>query len=90
MTWLDTQPQEKVATALARYRTTPSMHTHDGGDERFGLWLALVNNRLIRTVGLGLFDLGDWPIRDAYDNGDSPSEAARLALSYDDTYGALA
>src|SRR5687768_14909274 len=96
-TWVDQQEANdpnKITTALASYRANRDSRfsrvaEHDGGDDRFGLWLALVDNRLTRAVGVGLFDLGDWPIRDSFESGDSPREAALIALESDDTYAAL-
>jgi hypothetical protein len=95
MTWIDdreAQEPEKIRAALANYaerRSTLRVAEHDGGDDRFGLWLALVDARITRRVGLGLFDLGDWNIRDAYDSGSSPADAAQEALESDDTYAAM-
>lgn len=92
-TWIDSQPAEKIEAALQRMREHPERFertsAYAGGDERFGLWLALVNKRLSNAVGLGLFDLGDWNIRDAYDDGMSPREAAAETLRNDDTYSVL-
>jgi hypothetical protein len=96
-TWIDQQEQSdpnKITTALTAYRAHRAgkfarVADQDGGDERFGLWLALVDNRITRAVGVGLFDLADWPIRDSYESGDSPTEAALIALESDDTYAAL-
>jgi hypothetical protein len=99
-TWIDTREQQdpqKIADALASYRrhkaagTGPAARVgeHDTGDERYGLWLALVDARLSRAVGVGLFDLGDWNMRDAYEDGMSPRDAAHETLAQDDTYSAL-
>jgi hypothetical protein len=92
MTWLDTQDTGKVQEWQAAYRTLASLshiREYDGGDERFGVWLALVNARLTRGVGVGLFDLADWNMRDAYEDGMSPREAALEALRNDDTFAGL-
>jgi hypothetical protein len=94
-TWLDQREAEepaKVAAALANYakrRDTLRAAAHDNGDDRFGLWLAMVDMRVQRRVGLGLFDLGDWPMYDAYAAyaaGASPKDAAEQALASDDIY----
>ena len=55
-------------------------------DKQFALWLALVNRQLLRRVGLGLFDLGDFNARDCFDSGASPAQGAQDALEADDTY----
>lgn len=90
MSWLDTQPEDKVAQALAkREGATDRAASYSGGDARFGLWLALVDSKVSRAVGLGLFDLGDCNLRDMYDDDMGPTAAAREALSQDDTYSAL-
>lgn len=94
-TWVDTreaEEPEKIRAALANYRErrkTPQLRRvseYDGGDDRFGLWLALVDARIGRRVGVGLFDLADWNMRDAYDDGSSPKDAAQQALESDDLY----
>lgn len=94
MSYLDTLDQGKVQASILLMRANPERFEHvtryAGGDERFGLWLALVDQRLSRTFGIGLFDLADWPIRDAYDDGLSPKDAAQLALDSDDLYAGLA
>lgn len=59
------------------------------GDSKFAIWLAAVDTKVQRVAGVGLFDLGDWLIRDAYDSGFTPTEAAREALAQDDTFGGL-
>lgn len=94
-TWVDmreAEEPEKIRAALANYRErrdTPQLRRvseYDGGDDRFGLWLALVDARIVRRVGVGLFDLADWNMRDAYEGGSSPAEGAREALESDDLY----
>ena len=89
MTWLDEQDAGKVDAALAKLRSTERGRTHiveAGGDERFGLWLALVDQRMLRLIGLGYRDISDWRWADAYEDGYSPRDAAREALESDDTY----
>jgi hypothetical protein len=73
-------------TALAR-KVKGFRDNYAHGDAEFALWMALVDHNLARKVGLGLFDLADWPMRDAFDDGMSPSEAAQEALRSDDTFG---
>ena len=60
------------------------------GNLYFGVWLALTDRRVQRRVGLGLLDLADAPLRDWFDDGIQPSEAASLVLAADDTFGGAA
>ena len=46
------------------------------GDESFGLWLHIVDRRMLRTVGLTHTDLPDQPWRDEYDAGTDPVDYA--------------
>lgn len=86
-TWLDKQDPVKVESVLTLYRERqPRVSQYAHGDERFGVWLYLVDRVLTGMIGVGLFDLADWNIRDAYDDGLSPGEAAREAMRNDDTY----
>jgi hypothetical protein len=97
MTWIDVreaQEPDKIRAALADYATRRGttlrrVGEYDGGDDRFGLWLALVDARIVRRVGVGLFDLADWNMRDAYESGASPREAAQEALESDDLYASF-
>ena len=87
---LERRDPRKVAADLETYRTKrPSVSEYDTGDERFGLWMAYVNARLLRSVGVGLFDLADWNMRDAYDGGASPKDGAQEALESDDLYASF-
>lgn len=77
-----------TGTRLAA-RVAEIKDTYAGGDAEFALWLSLIDFRLQRSVGVGLFDLADWPMRDAFDDGMSPREALQEALRNDDTFGGL-
>jgi hypothetical protein len=46
----------------------------------FDYWLQRVNAYLVRKCGLGSDDLPDWCYRDAFDDGYTPSEAAREVI----------
>lgn len=93
MTWIDVQDPAKVESSLTQLKATDRgrhiIEHYAGGDERFGLWLALADRRMTRAVGVGFSDISDWRWRDAYDEGYTPSEAAREALASDDTYAAM-
>lgn len=70
MTWIDEQPTEKIAAALEKYRADESPIIRECkdaafGNESYGLWLALANVAMIRAVGLGVWDIGDWSWSDA-------------------------
>ncbi len=49
-------------------------------DKCFAAFMQKVDAYLSRRVGLVSADLADYCYRDAYDDGDSPAEAARAAL----------
>lgn len=87
-TWVDMQDQDKVGRAIAALRERSPSYVDDmaDGDERFALWLANVDHRMSRMVGLTHRDIGDWGWRDAYEAGESPRDAAREGLRNDDTY----
>jgi len=89
MTWLDTQPTDKVDAALADYVKMGRPMAGHTDDDRFGLWLLLVDRKISRFAGIGLFDLADTNSRDAYEAGESPKEHAREALASDDTFSAM-
>lgn len=96
MTWLDTLPAAKVEGALAKARENNFtragrnfLEMAGGNDERFALWLMLADNAVSRFAGVGAFDLEDYLWRDAFDNGDSPRQAARDALANDETFSHL-
>ena len=71
-TWLDTQPTTIIRCALAA-DTAPE----DGTDQRYGLWLELVDLHLdqLRADRSGL----EWEWRRAYEDGWSPRTAAFAA-----------
>ena len=46
----------------------------------FDQWMQEVNRAVEHLVGLSADDLPDWNYRDAYDDGASPSSAARQAI----------
>lgn len=47
------------------------------GDLDFATWLTLVDASTSVRLGVSLFDLDeDYPLREAYDNGESPIEIA--------------
>lgn len=86
MSWIDDQPADKIDAALVKYRADTSIWSQDprsdsNGDERYGLWLMLVNVKMMRLVGIGYHDIEDWTWADAYEDGMSPSEAVREALA---------
>ena len=95
MTWMTDQRErqgvEKVDGAVADFAARNADYVRDyaNGNPEFGLWLALVDRRMGRAVGVTHRDIADWTWHDAFDDGVSPSEAAREALAADDTFGAL-
>lgn len=89
--WLSTKDPASVQDGVDRMRDRPDGRhmQYARGDARFALWLALVDRRVGRMVGLSLFDLADVTLRDWFDDGMSPREAAEEALANDDTFAAF-
>jgi len=56
--------------------TTNRITAFDG----FTAWMAKVNAHMVKYCTMGADDLPDWNYRDAYDDGMSPSQAARSAI----------
>lgn len=90
MSWLtENKSMDEITGALEQLRGTElyaQAVDYAGGDEWFGLWLWLVNRRVSRAAGVSLWDLGDCMLRDAYDAGVSPAQAARDALAGDELF----
>jgi len=50
------------------------------GDQGFADWLRKVDAAVMARVGVGVFDLPDFLLRDEYDFGTDPVEAAEMAI----------
>ena len=57
-----------------------------GGHIGFEAWLIVADREVSRKAGVGLLDLPDVALRDWYDDGITPREAAELALENDDCF----
>lgn len=87
--WLDHQPQEKIDAALVKFRRNPRYQRYlddYNGDERFALFMALVDRRLLGMVGLTAMDMADFPSWDCYESGMSPADAAMECLYEQDGF----
>jgi hypothetical protein len=84
---------DKVLTAMNRMRETEFgrkyMATNAPNDPAFAVWLMIVDRDLQKQFQVGHRDLSDWAWRDAFDNGTSPKDAAKQALSDDDLFGSI-
>jgi hypothetical protein len=94
-TWIDKQDQTEVDRLIQQMRDSDTgweYMTYANGDERFALWLRLVDRRIQRMSGgvICLLDLGDFPSRDSYDEGLSPREGVDVLREYDDLFDAFA
>jgi hypothetical protein len=56
------------------------MTTTTGTTDTFGKWMRAVDVAVMRVIGLSIHDLADQPFRDWYEDGITPTQAARLAL----------
>lgn len=89
-TWIDKLPAAKLGPALAQLGEHADRYAdhlrYADGDDRFALWLALVDKRVWQLSGhaVSLFDLADWNSRDEYEAGTSPVRGAYEALANDD------
>jgi hypothetical protein len=56
-----------------------------GGDCIFMQWLSEVDNILMESIGLGVFDIADKPWRRAFDDHQEPHEAVgyQVEISHD-------
>lgn len=63
---------------------TDEIRDYADGDQDFANWLTLVDGALRARLGVGLFDLEDFPLRDAFDLGEDPVEVAyEIALAHE-------
>ena len=60
-----------------------SLRDYAGGDSAFYHWLVQVDHEVQSRVGVSLLDLPDLLLRDLYDDGTTPAEAAREAIFLD-------
>lgn len=49
-------------------------------DEKFDVWMAKVDAAVEKKIGLSVYDLPDLCYRDMFDDGVTPSQAARMAI----------
>lgn len=55
-----------------------------GGHLAFAAWLEQTDRIMVRRYGVGLLDMADAPLRDYYEDGITPAQAAGLVLEGDD------
>ncbi len=48
--------------------------------EKFNVWMAKVDALIAKSTGVGADDIPDYCYRDAFDDGASPSSAAKAAI----------
>lgn len=81
MTWLDRQPQSQVDAAIAELAGHPDLvsrlHERAGNDQRYSLWLAMVDLHIEALPDT--HSTLDWDWRRAYKSGWSPRAAAFAA-----------
>jgi hypothetical protein len=93
--WFDRMDADKITRAMTTLSEREFMHggrdfrEEAHGDEWYALWLVMCDVKMLRMVGLGIFDIADWGWADGYESEMSPGEAVREALSADDTFGAV-
>ncbi len=61
-------------------RKFPAKPTLTDGENKFTPWLKKVNDIIGKRTGLDLNDLPDFCYRDAFEDGATPSQAARDAI----------
>jgi hypothetical protein len=81
VTWLDRQPQSQVDAAIAELAGHPDLvsrfHERAGSDQRYSLWLAMVDLHLEALPDP--HSALDWDWRRAYKSGWSPRAVAFAA-----------
>jgi predicted nucleic acid-binding Zn ribbon protein len=50
----------------------------------FDVWLQMVDTVVIDTIGVGAYELAEWPYADAFVDGMDPTDAAHEAMMADD------
>lgn len=92
-THIDTlDPQQVVSSIDAMRQSDHGRFYIDqvaGGDERFALYLLLIDKKMRLLLGVTHRDTEDAPWRAMYDDGMCPADAIREALSRDDLYRAI-
>lgn len=92
MNYMETKYGDTLAAKLAELQDKPAFkpyQDYSNGDDAFALYLAFVDRRITKMIGIGLFDLEDCLIRDMYDDEYTPQEAAVAAIQNDDLYSEL-
>lgn len=64
------------------------LNTLTKDDISFVEWMAVVDRLITRKIGLGVYDLPDWPSRDTYDSGETVQEGCNYALENADYFDA--
>jgi hypothetical protein len=81
VTWLDRQPQAQVDAAIAELAGDPDLvaryYERAGGDQRYSLWLAMVDLHIEALPDT--HSTLDWDWKRAYRSGWSPRTAAFAA-----------
>ena len=62
----------------------PELMDYAGGNAEFALWMAVVDQRMMKLIGLTSQDLADFPSRDLYEDGLTPREGVQACLAYND------
>jgi hypothetical protein len=89
MSWWEEQSDRRRAAinaVLDSERGTDYLH-YANADRGFAAWLLVTDVTCTRHFALSIFDLADWAWRDAYDAGEQPGAALRLALEADGIVG---
>ncbi len=76
----------------SKYADNPQWHEYlkyAGGDNEFALFLAFTDKRCMKLIGVDLFSLEDSMIRDMFDNGDTPQQAAVATILNDSLYSEM-
>lgn len=83
--WIDSLTPERRQEGIDWVTShRPDLVNYAGDDSDFALWLAAVDQRIAKALGLGMLDLADFQARPLYDDGMTPREGAMACLAFND------
>lgn len=87
MSWTLTDPTRIRADYESGDARFARVRPYADGDTDFGIYLYVCDELCKSNVGVGIFDIAEWPWRAAFHSATPPSEAVKAAVAGDGTFG---